>query len=525
MRRPRLPPDDRAETIDDAPLTVLVRPPRGDRLTGFGVVLLLAGTLVSLLIAVATFVIDGSEGSDTRNIALTVAVTGGALLAVRRWGVWALAAVPIVIGPLWLGDTQPMVGDEPDYLIVAESVVHDHDLAIANNYQTPPFSSLSKTHLGWNRTTNSPSEYSVHQPGVGILVAPGWGIAERRGALAIIGGVTALLVWEMFSLARAFGADRPQALTAVALVYLAPAVIVYGQVVFSEIVVALALTHVARVLRSITQPATAKTHGRRLLVTASIACASMPWIHLRYVLPTAILAGVIGLRGRRVVSWAPAAALALSGLLVVVAYQRWYGAALPSAPYGPGYDHEGLPSLRSVVGLLVDGHVGLLFAAPIALVALLGTPLMARVDQVWTATIGGAAAAYFVVAAGWSGWWLGTSTPGRNWTPLLPLLVPFIARLLREVSRRATIALTTAAIALAMVFVAFPLSAYPDGPGVTTIWVRMHLDSLAPTFRPDIGRSPLAVGVVLVLLSAGAVALGMAWVSRRPSSAGRAPSP
>jgi hypothetical protein len=168
-----------------------------------------------------------------------------------------------------------------------------------------------------------------------------------------------------------------------------------------------------------------------------------------------------------------------------------------------------------------------LFAAPIVLVALVAIPVVFRMDRLWTYAAGGAVAAYFVVGAGFSAWWLATSPPGRNWTPLLPLAVPFLACALQRMRPLARSIIVTLALALAMLFAALPLSVYPDGPGVTTVWERVHLDRLMPTLRPDVGRTSIGFGIVLlVLIAAGVTAAAIharrTWLQRdvQPSNVG-----
>jgi hypothetical protein len=73
------------------------------------------------------------------------------------------------------------------------------------------------------------------------------------------------------------------------------------------------------------------------------------------------------------------------------------------------------------------------------------------------------------------------------------------------VRARTTAVLLAGAIGLATVFVAFPLSDYPNGEGVTTIWERAHIDWLAPTLRVE-GRTSVGLGVVLSLAVLAALA-------------------
>jgi hypothetical protein len=78
-------------------------------------------------------------------------------------------------------------GDEPHYLLIAHSLVVDHDLKVSNNYEQADYLTY---YAGPLRPHYAPpardgSLYSGHAPGLPVLVAP---------ALAI-GGYRAVVLW------------------------------------------------------------------------------------------------------------------------------------------------------------------------------------------------------------------------------------------------------------------------------------------------------------------------------------------
>src|SRR5437763_2208413 len=88
-----------------------------------------------LVVAASGAVIAGATafgaGGRAWDVALAITIASGGLYAVRRWGLPALLLIPLLLGPLWPGSVASGVGDEPHYLVIAESVVSDHDLAVA----------------------------------------------------------------------------------------------------------------------------------------------------------------------------------------------------------------------------------------------------------------------------------------------------------------------------------------------------------------------------------------------------------
>src|SRR4029079_13372666 len=117
------------------------------------------------------------------------------------------------------------------------------------------------------------------------------------------------------------------------------------------------------------------------LVIASIALATLPWLHSRF----AILAGGLGLViALRLLSagWRRAAiflAIPAAASILWLGFFWWiWGAATPAAPWGSGLTAkiEWIP--RGVVGLLFDPQAGLFVPAPAYLLAVIGWAILLR---------------------------------------------------------------------------------------------------------------------------------------------------
>src|SRR5262249_15706339 len=98
-------------------------------------------------------------------------------------------------------------GDEPHYLVIAHSLLHDRDLRIENNHKQGDYRPFFGAELrpDYLRRGLNGEIYSIHAPGLPALVLPGYAVAGSRGAVAIICLLAALAALAIFELARLVG--------------------------------------------------------------------------------------------------------------------------------------------------------------------------------------------------------------------------------------------------------------------------------------------------------------------------------
>lgn len=116
-----------------------------------------------------------------------------------RWSANRAALVAAIVYALAIPAMlrTPIDGDEPFYLLVTESMVHDRDLDLANQYRTLARSATGRTDLVpqlGDPTGPRGEQYSRHEPFLPLLLIPGHGIGGLPGALAVIALFGALLV-------------------------------------------------------------------------------------------------------------------------------------------------------------------------------------------------------------------------------------------------------------------------------------------------------------------------------------------
>ncbi|MGQ0737308.1 MAG: hypothetical protein ACT4QD_27140 [Acidobacteriota bacterium] len=329
-------------------------------------------------------------------------------------------------------------GDEPHYLIIAQSLWRDGDLKIENNHQRGDYREYFQPDLAPHYVTRGSDQeiYSIHPVGLPALVAPVYAMAGYRGVvfgIVLMAAAAAGLMWR--SVVRA--TNTPGAATfgwaAVAMTtpFLYNSFAVYPEVA-AGLAAVIALTWAAAT------PASAKA-ARWLPV--GLASAALPWLSTKYAPMSAVLVLVACARLAWPAKEGRAARLSVGdivpGTFAVIApyalslaawfwffYAIW-GVPLPQAPYGALVQTTPFNLVFGAPGLLFDQEYGLLAYAPVYILA--GTGLWAMWREGGDLRRRGWETALTVLALlGTVGafriWWGGSASPGRPMVSGLLLL-------------------------------------------------------------------------------------------------------
>jgi hypothetical protein len=328
-------------------------------------------------------------------------------------------------------------GDEPHYLVMAQSLWRDGDLKIANNHERGDYREYYPADLEPHYLTRgSDGEiYSIHPIGLAVILAPIYALAGYQGSVWFLMALGALAVaiawrWTVTTL------NAPGAATfAWAAIALSAPFTFNTFTVYPEIAAALA------VMFAFDTTLRTNTERSSMLpwIAVGVAIASLPWLSTKYAPMSAALLLVVIFRLRK---WEPATFLRNSKVWVVVAvyatslaawfaffYAIW-GTPLPMAPYGSLVQTTPLNLRFGAPGLLFDQEYGLLAYAPVYILAATG------LYQMWRA--GGSLrrqaveitcifSALLLMVGAFGIWWGGTSAPARPIASGLPLLMLPIA--------------------------------------------------------------------------------------------------
>ncbi|MEI6634591.1 MAG: hypothetical protein WCP22_12360, partial [Chlamydiota bacterium] len=325
--------------------------------------------------------------------------------------------------------------------------------------------------------------YSIHTPGVSILVAPAYALALRLGVspraavcvfMNLLAAFLAVNVWLFCRDIQGqtstihYNPDRAAApfwpaLLSTAAVMLTPPVVFYANLVYPELPAALFILYAFRHAfpravsfdpgspnRGTGEPGNRRTDDIRTddndtlesptrplahspsQLLSSLCIAALPWLSFRFFLPAFVLAALLVQRGRAARSTRRWFALSLAlpllaSLALFFAYQyRAFGSLNPAAGYlAQDYGERGMTSrgtLDGLFGILLDRGHGILTWSPVYLLALTGLFLLFRERRplgIWLSVL---LLAVYLPGAQFIFWWGGFAPPPRYMVVPAPLL-------------------------------------------------------------------------------------------------------
>jgi hypothetical protein len=406
-------------------------------------------------------------------------------------------------------------GDEPHYLVIAQSLWRDGDLKIQNNHQRGDYREYYPGDLDPHYLTRGTDReiYSIHPIGIAVLLAPIYALAGYQGAvwaLILMGALAAALAWRWT--VATLNAPAAATFAWAAIAFSAPFMF-NTFTIYPEIGAALAVMFVM----TTTLRLQAGPSGLLPWIAVGIAIALLPWLSTKYApMSAALLLVVIFRLGsfsgrasarqlgalallREPKAWAVVAIYAIS-LAAWFAFFYWiWGKPLPMAPYGSMVQTTPMNLKSGAPGLLFDQEYGLLAYAPVYILAATGLYQMWRTGgelrrQAIEITV------IFLALLGTVGafgiWWGGTAAPARPIASGLLLLMLPIATAFRSAPAGSARRAAQHLLAWIGVGIAITLAIGQDGllinnarDGTSSLldfWSpRWPLWSLAPTFIAD----------------------------------------
>jgi hypothetical protein len=349
-------------------------------------------------------------------------------------------------------------GDEPHYLVITQSVLKDGDLRIENNHAQLDYRVYFPGQLRpdfLRRGTNG-EIYSIHAPGLPVVVAPAFALFGYRGAVVFLSIVAALGTGLLWRASFALTGSSTAAWFAWATGGLTVPFFFQSFAIYPDSLGAtLVLFAVMPLLMRSDSPIDNRRAG-----AVGLALALLPWLHTRFAVLSAAIGFVLLLRllqtpeGR----WRAVVLLAspvLSALAWFGFFRAIYGTFNPSAPYGGDTQSTAANILNGLPALFLDQQFGILPYAPVYGVCLAGMVVLARRRPRLALELLTIIVPYVLVTSMFHMWWAGSVSPARLLVPVLPLLALPGAWLWGETRSGATRAM---AATLLMLSVAITLS-------------------------------------------------------------------
>ena len=343
-------------------------------------------------------------------------------------------------------------GDEPHYLLAAESLAHDGDVDVTDEYAARAYSDFYPGELEPHGTPNEGRLNEPYGVGFALFILPAYALGGAHGVELFLAAVAALALALAYRLALRVVPD-PWALGATLAVGLSAPFLAYGSAVYPELSAGAALAGAALLaLRLDERPGWRSAFGCFALLGA------LPWLGVRFV-PAGLVIGVFAARalwrGRQRTLGVLSVELALFSVALLVGINE----ALYDGPTPYSADPEGATGASfpdgyvdrayRILALFIDRDYGLLRWAPLFALAFAGLWLLwrSRRDRLARAvpalhqvelTAGLCAAALGVqllVAALLAPTMFGFSFPARHLLAALPLAAPLVAWGLRRAPR------------------------------------------------------------------------------------------
>ncbi len=425
-------------------------------------------------------------------------------------------------------------GDEPHYLVITQSLWLDHDLRIQNNHERGDYTAYFFGELRPHYLRRGIDEqiYSIHSPGISLLVLPAFAIAGYPGAVTTVVAITAAASSLTWIVAWLLTSSAAAAWVGWAAVFVTTPFFFHGFTLYPDGVGALLVMAVVWLLSRLELGSDRGSRlddnaiGTRAIIGAGLAVAILPWLHTRFAVLAVTSSILVSLRllaaGHRGTRFLTFVSLPIVSVVLWLGY-FWmiWGVPDPAAPYGGNTQTSIGYISRGLTGLLIDQQFGVLVSAPIYLVALLGLAQMFRDRRRFTLELVLLVAPYVSATSSFAMWWGGVSSPARFVAAILPVAALPIAWWWKSQSRESWRVLTLVILLISILAVVPRIVVehgsllYNDRNGFDLVldWASQSVN--LPLAFPSVHRGTGAGGDALVW-GAGAFALAIVawWLGR-----------
>ncbi|HEU0023715.1 MAG TPA: hypothetical protein VFQ12_03750, partial [Thermoleophilaceae bacterium] len=345
-------------------------------------------------------------------------------------------------------------GDEPHYLLAAESLKRDRDVDVNDEYTSRAYAEFYPYDLDKHGEETDGRLNEPHGVGFPLLILPAYLVAGAHGVELFLALVAALAVALAYRLALRVTPD-PWALGAAAAVGLSPPFLAYGTAVYPELTAGAALAGAALLALRLDERA-----SRREAFACFALLGLLPWLGTKFV-PAGIAIGFVAARGlwrvrRRTLAVGAVEISLFSAVFYVAINEAVYGGPTPytadsagetatDASFPAGYADRAY----RLVALFLDRNYGLLRWAPVFALAFAGIwwlwrfrrDRLARVVadvrqmELTAGLCASVLAVQLLVAAFLAPTMFGFWFPPRHLLAGLPLAVPLVALGLRHLPR------------------------------------------------------------------------------------------
>jgi hypothetical protein len=314
----------------------------------------------------------------------------------QRVPLLALLVLPtmfyLAVAALWQAQNlYPITGDEPHYLLVADSLVRDHDVVVLNNYLIDtPVQKESVVTLSDYLTAHVYNGFSVHSMGLPfVLLVPYYvaGVTGTKIFMALLAGLWPFLLYR--AVYQIIESKPWSVLVALTVASGLPFLVASNQI-FPDLLGGMIIFYVAERIVGILRGKYNQNISALSSFVVGVLISFLPWLHIRLVAPAILLllgyvyvvvaAGSGEVRRSRRRWWTiPTDTFALSSILLFIYYYIAFGNIL--GPYATtdfgSYESGDLSFEVEKVGMIFlglhwDQSQGMFMQQPLLLLGLVG---------------------------------------------------------------------------------------------------------------------------------------------------------
>jgi hypothetical protein len=463
-----------------------------------------------------------------RVFSLVRALGAGLQPAGRHGPPWPFFVLPLLVYIAilpWAASERQPDGDEPYFLLISHSLVHDFDTELTNNYAEQHSLLFTSRALEpeWADPVRPDGRlYSRHSMWLPLMLAPAYAVAGVWGAMLTMALIAAVVGWLSLGLAlRYWGAEHgPAAVGVWAILALTPPLLLYSHQIWVELPAALLVLVALHRIHDLREG----TGTRRQWLVLGLVLVLLPLLKLRFVLlsvPLAFLAWWRSGGSRKSILWVGASLVAAIGGILLF-NQLVFGKPFKDHTLAQLMRIQGsspIDYLQGMAGLFWDSAFGLLASNPLWLLLV---PAMALV--IWRRSsvlidLLICAVPYLAVVSPRREWYGAWAPPFRFGMVLLPLialiLVPLLDRRLWAGARALIAALGFLALSLLLLWVVVPGWTYNLAVGTNHLIDHLSIRLAADTgrFFPSLVRMRTASWLVPVLSATAAIFIW--WLPKR----------
>lgn len=426
---------------------------------------------------------------------------------------------------------EPITGDEPHYLLMDYSLIHDHDLNVKNNYSSKNYSSFYPVPLtaygqvgAQQYAKDSPGYYSIHGIGLPLLILPGYWAAGPTGAAVEMVLLATIVVWLVYLWIRIITKSEITALTAAGILTIS--LFFNGLVgyIFPDLPILGLILGCLILLPSAAQKLPAQ-------VVYGLCAGYLVLLHYKTLLFIAPLVGLLIYESRSKKAQLPWVAILIVSVFITyffISLHHWFGVWNPTKIYLPDAQ-LGLSPFATIPAMLFDANRGLLVNSPVWIMVFSGLPIWYRRHKKSLLFALVATVPSIGLLSIFSQWQGGTAPIGRYLMEFLPIFLPAAAFTIQVLSNwweKLAVVLLVVATCYISVDTILTKIQYID-PGVYRTrpvvfqqierHTRVGIDHLFPnysnktTLNDKLGETKVGLDSLLVV---GAVAYGYAKARR-----------